>query len=154
MTLYEILIQLAQNSYNKIHINLASKTLVVGRKTIIDNREVVQHKITVNGDSYEFDEFINEEHNLNELYRQYKTSIPGEKDGGHHYFKALSASELTDAQLVLNMQRLEARVRLEAYILLASLNGILTWTWPDNWYWQSQEDPDFVILKKYIEKGE
>lgn len=153
MTLYDILIKLATDGYDKIHIDLVKKTLKVGKRTIIENAEVKQYKIKVYDNEYEFNELIEDPMsiNVNELYKQYKYSSPSERDGGKHYFKALSAEELTDAQLVTGMARLEARIRLEAYILLYALYREHLIIMPTNkWYWQG-EDKDFVVLRKYFE---
>ena len=155
MTLYDILIKLSADGYDKIHIDLVKKTLKVGRQTVIENAEVKQHKIKVYDNEYEFNELIDDPMsiNVNELYKQYKYSSPSERDGGKHYFKALTAEELTDAQLVTGMARLEARIRLEAYILLYALYREHLIIMPNNtnkWYWQG-EDKDFVVLRKYFE---
>lgn len=149
MTLYDMLIDLAQNNYRKIHINLASKTIRIGKQVILKNREIKQHKIKVGDNVYEFDDLINNKLDINDLYKQYKYSVPSERDGGNHYFKALSANELSDAQLVVGMNRLEARVRLEAYLALAAITGIEAWPNENYWYWQGR-DKDFVILKQYM----
>lgn len=148
MTLYEALINLAQNGYNKIRIDLTNKTVKVGKQIIIENRELKQHKIKVGDEIYEFDDLISEKLDIDNLYKQYKYSVPSERDG-KYYFKALSANELSDAQLVLGMQRLEARIRLEAYLVLAAITGIEVWPNENHWYWQGK-DKDFVILKQYM----
>ena len=145
MTCYDILVQIAQNGTDKIHIDLCNKTLKVGKQKIIENGQVVKNKIFNN----EFVELIDGSFDIDELYAQYKVSIPSERDCKKHYFKALSATEMTDAQMVLGMPRLEARVRLEAYVLLASIIGKLKWHNANHWYWVGK-DKDFVVLKKYI----
>jgi len=149
MNCYETLVKIAQDQYEKIHIDLCNKTIKVGRQTIIDKGNIVQHKIIIGDNTYKFDDLISEIQDINQLYHQYKFSMPSERDDGRHYFKALAASQLTDAQLIMGMPRLEARVRLEAYVLLASLKGILKWYKPNQWYWQGN-DQDFLILKQYI----
>ena len=145
MTFYELLVQLSQEGSDKIHIDLRNKTIKVGRKVIIDSGQITANKVF----GYDFAELLAEELDINELYEQYKYSMPSERDNRRHYFKALSASQLTDEQLVIGMPRLEARIRLEAYIMLASMTGKLQWHNPAHWYWVGQ-DKDFVILKKYI----
>lgn len=149
MTLYDVLVDLAQNNYGKIHIDLVNKTIKVGKQVVLENKELKQHKIKMGDDIYEFEDLINEKLNIDDLYKQYKYSVPSERDGGKHYFKALSANELSDAQLVIGMNRLEARVRLEAYIALAAVKGIEVWPNEKHWYWQGK-DKDFVILKQYM----
>jgi hypothetical protein len=149
MTYYEALIALAQNNYDKIHINLIDKTIKIGKRIIIENGEIKHNKIIVGDDVYECDDLITDELDINVLYSKYKYSSPGERDGGRHYFKALSSDLLTDEQLIYGMPRLEARVRLEAYILLGSIKGLIKWDNPNHWFWQG-EDKDFIILKRYI----
>lgn len=149
MTLYDVLIKLATDSYNKIKIDLVAKTIKVGKQIIIENGSIVQHKIKVGDDEYEWDGLIEKKQDLDAIYAQYKYSVPSERDCSKHYFKALSANELSDAQLVCGMNRLEARVRLEAYILLAWMRDLIRWTDTSKFYYQGK-DKDFVILKKYL----
>lgn len=150
MTLYKVLVQLSQNSYNKIHIDLKNKTLKVGKQLIIEKGNPIQNKVIVGDDVYEWNDLILEECDIDELYQQYKYSMPGERDCGNHYFKALAPSLLTDEQLVYGMPRLEARVRLEAYIMLTALKGLIKWENDNYWFWQSKTDKDFIILKQWL----
>ena len=149
MNCYEALINIAQNQYEKIYIDLSNKTAKVDRQVIIDCGIVTRNKIIVGSDVYEFDDLISETQDINKLYHQYKYSMPSERDNGRHYFKALGVNQLTDAQLVVGMPRLEARIRLEAYILLASMSGMFKWADDSKWYWKGN-DKDFIILKQYI----
>ena len=149
MNCYDILIKIAQKQYERIHIDLCNKTIKVGRQIIVENGQVRQNKIIVGSDSYEFDGLIENELDINELYAQYKVSLPSERDRGRHYFKALSVNELTDTQMVTSLPRLEARIRLESYILLASASRILKWEDDSKWFWQGN-DKDFIILKRYV----
>lgn len=151
MTLYDVLIKLAADGYDKIKIDLVAKTLIIGKQIIIEKGNTVQYKIKVGDDEYAWEDLLKLEQcrELDELYADYKYSVPSERDNGKHYFKALSANELSDAQLVYNMSRLEARVRLEAYLLLAWMAGYVYWGRPEKFYWQGK-DKDFVILKKYL----
>ena len=150
MTYYEMLIKLAQNDYSKIHIDLKNKTLKVGKQLLIENGNIVQNKVIVGDEAYECDELVSECLDVDELYEQYKYSMPSERDDGNHYFKALTASLLTDEQLIYGMPRLEARVRLEAYVMLGSLAGLIKWENNDHWFWQSSKDKNFIILKQWM----
>lgn len=150
MTYYEMLIYLAQKDYRKIHIDLKNKTLKVGKQLLIENGNIIQHKVIVGDDIYECDVLVVESLDVDDLYEQYKHSLPSERDSGNHYFKALTASLLTDEQLVYGMPRLEARVRLEAYVMLGSLAGLIKWENNNHWFWQSSKDKDFVILKSWM----
>lgn len=143
MTVYEYLIGLAQDGNARIHIDLCAKTIKIGRRTLVEHGVLTADDEGLSG-------LIDEPLDLDELYEQYKFSVPSERDCGHlHYFRALPPSELSDADLVCGMPRLEARIRLEAYILLASASGLLTWESPSLWF-RKGADPDFVVLKKYV----
>ena len=133
MTLYEALVDLAQHGYHKINIDLTSKTIKVGKQAVVKDCELKQHKIKVGDEVYEFDDLINEKLDMNDLYKQYKHSVPSER-GMRGHFKALSANELSDAQLAFNMSRLEAQVRLEAYVALAAITGLEVWPNEKHWY--------------------
>ena len=150
MTYYEMLIKLAQSDYSKIRIDLKNKTLKVGKQLLIENGNIIQNKVIIGDDTYECDELVSECLDIDELYNRYKYSMPSERDGINHYFKALTASLLTDEQLIYGMPRLEARVRLEAYVMLGSLAGLIKWENNDHWFWQSSKDKDFIILKQWI----
>lgn len=149
MTLYDILVKLAASGYDKIYVDLQKKNIKIGKRTIIENSHVQQYKIKVNGKEYKFDGLIDGKLDIDELYKQYKYSVPSERDM-RGYFKALGANEMSDAQLVLGMHRSEAKVRLEAYLALAVITGIETWPDTNKWYWQGK-DKDFVVLRKYFE---
>jgi hypothetical protein len=150
MTYYEMLIKLAQKDYSKIHIDLKNKTLKVSKQLLIENGNIIQSKVIVADDAYECNELVSDCLDVNELYEQYKYSMPSERDSGNHYFKALAPSLLTDEQLIYGMPRLEARVRLEAYVMLGSLAGLIKWENDNHWFWQSSKDKDFVILKSWM----
>lgn len=91
---------------------------------------------------------------IEEMYGNYKHSLPSERSESHrrYYFKALPEKELTDADMMFGERRETARCRLELTVLLAIIDGTLTWnpSW-GTWFWQSEHDPDLVILRKWIE---
>ena len=68
-----------------------------------------------------------------------------------NYFKALTADEMTDEEMVTGMDRTVARAALESFVLISSLNGDLKWN-PKrgSWYYQGK-DKDFILLKKWID---
>lgn len=86
---------------------------------------------------------------LETLYKDFKHSIPDGMKYRHNYFKALSVSELSPEDMIQARNRQKAKECLERAILDGIMNKSLTWTTP-NWFWQSQNDKDFVILKKWI----
>lgn len=89
---------------------------------------------------------------IEELYLNFKRSYPSNRSSYHmhDYFKAFSADEMTDAELVNGEERTIARARLEATFLCMVLNGTLTWTNNKAWFWQSKVDPELIILREWV----
>ena len=92
--------------------------------------------------------------NIEEYYQRYKHSIPSEKSDQQRrpYFYAIPCEELSDEDMLYGEPRLVAQARLEVYLLCAVLDGLLTWDEKTmgNWFWQSKEDKDLVILRSWI----
>lgn len=94
---------------------------------------------------------IDQEEDLDALYYDYKYSVPSSK-ASKSYFKALPVDSLTDVQLAIGQPRYKAQAMLEGYILLAGMAGVLAnVVSAGNYFWQSETDSDFVILKKWIQ---
>ena len=84
------------------------------------------------------------------LYKAYKYSVP---DGIHlqkTFFRALPEEKLSDMDMIAGENRQAAREKLEMAVLEGGLNGSLKWPDPKKWFWQSEKDPDLVILKKWV----
>lgn len=88
---------------------------------------------------------------LERLYDEYKHSVPN----GTKYtrFKALSAEELDLNRLVNGQNRQKAQEKLEMALLTGILNKSLVWPDPKKWFWQSERDKDFVLLRKWFQTG-
>ena len=89
---------------------------------------------------------------IERLYENFKRSYPSDRSRYHlhDYFKALPSSEMTDAELINGEERTVARARLEASFLCWVLNGSLTWQNDNHWFWQSPNDEDLIILRRWI----
>lgn len=87
---------------------------------------------------------------LETLYHTYKHSVPSCQKEQPSYFHAIPYDELSDQELILNIDRKTAREQLELAVINGIMNGSVKW--PDNnmWFWQSEKDRDFVLLKKWI----
>lgn len=91
--------------------------------------------------------------NLENLYRRYKHSLPGERDQVRKsYFLALKEEDLTDEDILYGERRQIAKFRLEFYVLCAIVSGALKWNedW-GKWFWQSENDKSLVILRSWVE---
>lgn len=81
------------------------------------------------------------------LYACYKYSVPSARSESRHrrYFRALPLDQLPAEDVMYGMPREEARVRLEAFVLCAIVNG--SYHVPTGkWFWQSDDDRDLVLL--------
>ena len=165
MSIYADLLN-AVSKGKKFKIDLINKSLWIGKNQIIKDGEIVNEQdkgkelIEVN----DFVEYKNIfcmgcENLINEspwewiefLYYEFKHSVPKENGNKRSHFKALSVDELTDSDLAFNESRDLLQARLEGYILLGSLNDWIKWEHGDNWFWQSKEDSDLVILRNWVE---
>lgn len=134
----------------KVHINLVEKTAKINGKEINLNRtdlidiadmEYVRCSI-FHTNPWEI---------IEELYENYKRSIPSATVlTNKSYFKADNVEELDDCEMTFNMNRNEAQIILEAYVLLAGLSGMLTWHNERHWFWQSKVFPECVCLREWI----
>ena len=91
--------------------------------------------------------------NVEDNYRIYKHSVPSERSEGKYrkYFSALSERDLTDDDMMYGISREVAQAQLEIFILHQILLGI---KWNESWgkwFWQSPNDKDLVLLRKWFE---
>lgn len=137
-------------------IDFEKRTMKVGNQFLIKNGEFDEsRKLTsVFDDSMELDDIIKR---IEEEYRYYKFSLPSERNDNkkRKYFKALSINDLTDEQMIFAHNREVAQCRLEGFILCAILKGKFKWDEEKlgKWFYQSKNDPDLVILRKWIENN-
>lgn len=110
----------------------------------------------INGKKVDFEGSIEPEFSfekLENLYRRYRHSLPGERDQvKKSYFLALKEEDLGDEDVLFGERRQIAKFRLEFYVLCAIVSGALKWdeNW-GNWFWQSQNDKSLVILRSWVE---
>lgn len=134
-------------------IDLRKRTLWVNGKRLVDHGE---HELVL-GFNDDYDTPNTTQDVLNtalDLYEHYKHSIPSERSEGRQrtYFTALGESELDDRDMLYGEHRDKAQFELEYFILCTVVNGTFKWTDDlGKWFWQSQEDKDFVILREWIE---
>ena len=163
MSIYAELLDAVDNG-RKIKVDLINKSLWIDKRQYIREGEIVNEQnkskeLIEPNDlcSYGWAEAdkLNEEPWLwiENLYKEYKHSVPSEDGNNKSYFKALPVDELTDSELAYNLNRDFMQAVLEGYILLASLVGWLKCDWriEKHWFWQNYDDPDLVVLRSWIE---
>ena len=85
---------------------------------------------------------------LEAAYAAYKYSVPSEKDMGRtHRFYAMPVSELSDEDMMYGMPRDIAESALES--------ALADFDYPDTagWFWQSENDPDLVVLRSWTKQA-
>lgn len=149
MTIYEELIQRVSDG-ETFHINFEKRTMKVGKTYLVKNGKYDNKKLS--WDSVSVYDVLN---TIDRLYHEYKYSLPSERNDNKRkkYFKALPIEELTDIQLITAKNREVAQASLEGFILCSILYGNLVWDEDKmgKWFWQSETDPDLVILRIWIE---
>ena len=123
-------------------INLETKTLKKGKTTLILNGTPQRgYQLSTEPITFEI---------LEALYQEYKHSVPNGVKYKRPYFKALDYEELSTEDLITGANRTKAKEKLELTLLTGILNGSLKWPDESKWFWQSENDKDFVILKKWF----
>ncbi len=135
----------------KFYINFQTRSLSVNGKSIIRNGEYSFPIAIPCTKDYPLPIVLDE---IEHRYEIYLHSVPSERSEAHRrsYFKALPENELSDEDMMYGESREYARFELEYCILWMLINGILTWhqEW-GNWFWQSPNFPNLVILREWIE---
>ena len=85
---------------------------------------------------------------LQNLYDQFHSSLPW-GNCRKSYFLPKRSDELTAKELSDGIPRSEARIKLEAYILLGSLSGIFDWPCDSHWFWKGKNG--LIVYRNWME---
>lgn len=127
----------------KLKVNFGEKSFHLGKgKFSLASMNFSESLIDFTGDGFDI---------IEELYHSYKYSTPSEMSARKRrdYFKALSADEMSDAQLVCGENREVARAKLELFILFGTFENKLPWPDEKKWFWKGK-DPDLILLKEWF----
>lgn len=148
----EELIERVDNG-ERFHIDFEKRNMKVGRTYLIKDGEYDKDKYMLSLSKKATLDIILD--NIEDFYNEYKYSMPSERSENKRrkYFKALSAEELNIDDMINGEPREVAQCILEGYILVNILKGTLYWDEQlmGRWFYQGN-DPDLIILKKWIEK--
>lgn len=152
-TIYEELIERVSNG-EKFNIDFENRNIKVSNKYLVKNGEYDTSKYKLlNEYNADINSILSD---IEALYEVYKYSMISERSENKRkkYFKALPIEELTDEQLVIGQPREVSQANLEGFIFVQILSGNLYWDekiMNGKWFYQGN-DPDLIILKKWIEK--
>lgn len=130
----------------KFHVDFESRSLKVNGEYLVKDG-ITEYKLGTLSDEKTF--LMNVEDN----YRLYKHSVPSERSESksRKYFSALPERELSDDDMMYGIPRDVAQAQLEIYILHQILLGIKWEEYWGKWFWQSPNDSDLVLLRKWFE---
>lgn len=155
MTIFNELVERVSNG-ETFHIDFEKRTMKVGNGFLIKNGEydTSRYLFSMEDDSYFTIDIILQM--IDCLYKRYKYSIPSKRSDSKRkvYFKAFPMEEISDEKLVMERREI-SQARLEGFILCMILEGRFVWDEKKlgKWFFQSNEDPDLVILRKWIENN-
>jgi hypothetical protein len=148
MTIYEELIERVSNG-ETFHIDFEKRTMKIGKNYLVKDGEydVSRKLINAPGGNISI---------IEKLYQEYRISFPSKRSDNKRrkYFKALPIEELSIDDMINGQSREVTQCKLEGYILCSVLNGSLKWdkdVMGYGWFWQSENNKDLIILKKWIE---
>lgn len=133
-----------------LKFDLKKKRIWNGSTVIVDNGNVVIDELCGYTELKSVPLMTNEEaeQSLEELYRQYRVSVPNKHSGfSECNFKALTPDEMTIKQLANGIPRATARYMLEAFVMFKDLTGLFEK--PSHFYWQSKVEPDLIVFREW-----
>lgn len=153
MTIYEELVRRVSDG-ESFYINFKNRALKIGKKFIVTDGFYDDERTLYTTSEMEMSDILSQ---VEALYKNYKHSLPSERSDNkrRQYFKALPVDKLTDKQMATGEIREVARAKLEGFILCMIVDGFFVWDEKEmgKWFYQSKNDPDFVILRSWIENN-
>lgn len=141
--------------------DLKNKTVSNGFMNIFLNGELVVDFIELcDGTIYDFtgielispgSDFYEE---IERLYYNFRYSIPTKYDNiCRTNFLAKHVDELSMKQIMENEKRQIARCKLEAYVLLMSLSGLIPWNNKEHFFYKSKHNPELIIYRDWCARS-
>lgn len=153
MTIYEELIKRVEEG-EPFYINFKNQALKIGKKFVISDGFYDEGRTLYTDSELEMSDVLSY---IETLYENYKYSLPSERSDSkrRQYFKALPVDKLSDKQMATGERREVARAKLEGFILCMIVDGFFVWNEEEmgKWFYQSDRDPDLVILRNWIENN-
>ena len=154
MSIYLELIERVSDG-ESFHIDFEKRNMKVGKNYLIKDGEFDETK-TMFKLCNQCNSIETILHRIEQLYKNYKYSLPSERSDNkrRRYFKALSMEEITDEQLIVAERREVSQAALEGFVLCMIVSGQLVWDEKNmngKWFWQSNDDPDLVVLRSWVE---
>ena len=157
LPIYVELIQRVDNG-EPFSIDFEKRSMKVGKEYLIKNGEYDKSREVFDMMHREIYSLQVALHIIRQFYQNYKYSLPSERSDSKRkkYFKALPIEEIPDDKLLIAKRRETMQAALEGFILCAVITEQLRWDeeiMGGKWFYQSEKDPDLVILRSWIENN-
>lgn len=153
MTIYEELVKRVEEG-ESFYINFKNQAMKIGKEFVIADGFYDDERTLYTDNELDMSDVLSW---IELLYKRYKYSMPSERSDNkrRQYFKALPVDKLTDKQMATGERREVARAKLEGFILCMIVDGFFVWDEEEmgKWFYQSDNDPDLVILRSWIENN-
>ena len=147
MTIYESLIDRVKDGED-FYVNFKKGLVRVGSVSVIENNKPFDTETPLLND----DMTNNITDQLEKLYEDYKYSVASAaSEHKSSYFSAIPDGELDEFHFLTGLPRLVAQARLEIYVACLKAMGLFKLDFGTGWFWQSPNDKDLVILRKWVE---
>lgn len=144
MTIYEQFLE-GVSEGKKFSVDFKRNNMKLGNKYLIENGNY-------NGDLLESVEPLEIINTIESLFKKFSNSVPNKhSDKKRSYFKAKPVDDLTEYDLVIGEEREVAQAALEGFVLCAKLAHLIVWPNAKWWFWRSENEPELVILREWIE---
>ena len=153
MSIYREMLERVHNG-ERFYIDFEKRTMKVGGELIVNSGEYDTSKELYEVKIYSPQSLLGM---IKEFYMNYKRSLPSERSDNKRrkYFKALPIEKIPDDKLLIAVRRETAQARLEGFILCAIITDQFKWDEKimGKWFYQSEKDPDLVLLRSWIENN-
>ena len=154
MTLFEYVIEQSQQG-KKIKVDLKNGTLKINKSKLIENCIIDENKFESHSitDLLPKELTIRPKETIEELYEEFATSIPSKEtaqDEIFGYFEANKMKDLSIQDMLNGANRVQAKAKLETYILCCKLLNLFKFDNEKHYYWKSTKFKKLIILKEWI----
>lgn len=156
MNLFDYVVEQSQQG-KKIKVDLKNGTLKVNNSTLVENCILNYNKLKARNitEILTIEHIENPKDKIEELYEEFATSIPSKEtaqDEIFGYFEANKMKDLSIQDMLNGTNRVQAKAKLETYILYCKMFNLFQFDNKKHYYWKSKKFRKLIILREWIEK--
>ena len=154
MTLFDYVLEKASQG-KKVRLDLKNGTLKLGSKTIIDKCKFDTEYLSKNSitDVLPNELIDNPKENIEKFYKEFSTSIRTKesiKEELYGYFEPLKVNELSIQNMLDGGNRVQAKIKLELYVLCCKMIGNFKFDDDKHYFWKSKKYKKLIVLKEWV----